>query len=166
LAVIDDVWSSLVSAERNVAELRAEINSSANKATVLEASLAVEAGVWEQRAALGFLHSFASEIPNHVPRLFQLALGERWGGEARELLARGRRPRIVLAVVQCVMESVPLTEAEDYLHVAALLSRLEVGDTLRLIAADAARSDDPEVREAGEFIRERHGRLISCCDLE
>ncbi|MEV6930231.1 hypothetical protein AB0M46_37915 [Dactylosporangium sp. NPDC051485] len=110
--------------------------------------------------AMSYFRAFPSEVSNYVPQIFTFTLGGRWEGAAVELLAVGSRELVLPQVVQCVAEHIPMRDPEDYVQLAGLLARLDAGDTIEFIASDALRSDDHEVRAAGDSIRETYKHLL------
>ncbi|WP_405009076.1 hypothetical protein [Kitasatospora sp. NBC_01539] len=154
------LWESLVSMEQSAAKLRAAVNNSSTRIEMLTAALRVEASVWDQGAALNFLRLFTRDVSQFVPQIFGFAVSGRWEREAREVLAAGPRGEVLPEVIRRAAEYLPRPDVEDYLQLASILASLESAEALAGVASDAMASSDPEIQEAGTFIRQQYANII------
>lgn len=135
-------------------------NDSDSTSATLANALSVDSGVSDRYADMNSLRVFPRYILEFIPQLFGYSLGERWQGLARSLIAAGPRQEVVQEVIRLAFAKLPGSDADDYLHLAALLAALEAGEELGEIAVDAFGRESEDIRQAGEFILEHYRNAI------
>jgi len=154
------LWESVIDAQRELIQRRAEFNHAEARTRILGVALARGDG-WHRRTALEFLSSFSTDVPALVDQLVDIGMSTSWARAAREALAAGDRSVVLPEMERVVAAHLPDAVDDDYRRLAEILVRLEAWRGLTDLVRRARAHVDADVREVGADFTERYGPMLA-----
>lgn len=150
----DGAWTRLVKAEREAAQLRAEILNRFDRTELIGAALRSPSN-WDQSSAIEYLRRFPDEVSAHLEAIFRLACTQRWASRALEpLRAAAARKPVIMDEFRAIAASA-ITDAQtdlDYQEISNLLTNINADDLLETLRLQALASADPDVHGFGRYL--------------
>ncbi|MEV6675195.1 hypothetical protein [Streptomyces sp. NPDC051162] len=152
-------WHALVSAEKEVARCRAEVNELPSRAEILAEAMSGRS-VWGRSTAMTFLRHFPEDVPRFLELLVDLSLSIGWAQQAWEAILPARREIDLSRFTEIVLRHLSDGDAEDYLRLADMLTHVEAWEILGVVIERARESDDPEIRQVADDFTESYGGML------
>lgn len=158
--VDNSLWAAVVSTERHLIEDQAQFNKLGSTRTRIISLALASADSWNRTAALHFLQSFTSDIPQLMPELLRLSISNRWASYARETIASAS-PSTVRPVLETTIW--PLLEdadADTYQRLTEVVARVEAWSILGRIINIGLNTSDTSIAEVCDELEQRYGGFL------
>jgi hypothetical protein len=153
-----ELWAAVVAARRELHRVQAEFYQEAtDSVSVLREAL--RDGGWGRTTALRYLDGLSRDTLPLVPELVNLVLSDGTHGWACEAIEHLPHEKLIPELAPLVRQHLDVEDEYEYWRLGGLLARIQAWPLLAELTQRALSSEDPQIREAGQFYAEEYDFL-------